>query len=227
MNHLSSNVSALIQSRLDRSGPSTTVSKNASSRRRELHHAMRATAAGYLVLTALTACHNVNSTASLASQLRVRFAADQRVRAEMDSAAEALGDVDKIPDSTIAAWDTVDVRNTRWLKGILHDSGWPGYRLVGVEGSHQAWILLQHADKDIAFQQLGLTLMQRAVKIGDASAADMAYLVDRIRIKQGKAQLYGTQFLFRAGKREPFPIEDAEHVNDRRTAVGLPPLKGH
>ena len=38
---------------------------------------------------------------------------------------------------------------------------------------------------------------------------------------EGKPQIYGTQFRIIDGVTEPFPIEDPDHVDERRTRVGL------
>ena len=44
-------------------------------------------------------------------------------------------------------------------------------------------------------------------------------------MREGKPQIYGTQFTFAAdGHLVLHPIEDAEHVDERRRAVGLPPM---
>jgi hypothetical protein len=46
--------------------------------------------------------------------------------------------------------------------------------------------------------------------------------VDRIRFFEGRPQLYGTQFDWNEnGEMNPWPIEDAEHVDERRAAAGL------
>jgi hypothetical protein len=41
---------------------------------------------------------------------------------------------------------------------------------------------------------------------------------------EGRPQLYGTQFNNVDGKLELHPIEDAEHVDERRAMLGLEPL---
>lgn len=38
---------------------------------------------------------------------------------------------------------------------------------------------------------------------------------------EDKPQIYGTQFRNEGSGWEPFPIEDPEHVDERRTSVGL------
>lgn len=118
----------------------------------------------------------------------------------------------------------VDRDNTAWLKKTIDHHGWPGKALVGVDGAHAAWLLLQHADLDLAFQKKCLPLLAAAVKRNDASAQDLAYLVDRVRVAEKKPQIYGTQLDQVDGKLKPKPIEDEEHVDERRKEVGLPPL---
>jgi len=109
------------------------------------------------------------------------------------------------------------------MKAIVAKYGWPGRSLVGDDGSHAAWILVQHADS--AFMAESLPLMERAVAAGQAFGKDYAYLLDRVRMREGKPQIYGTQFTLAAdGQLVLHPIEDAEHVDERRRAVGLPPM---
>ncbi len=65
------------------------------------------------------------------------------------------------------------------------------------------------------------------MKKSDASPQDLADLTDRVLVGQQKRQVYGTQFRVVDGKLKPQPIEDEEHVDDRRKEVGLPPLKAY
>jgi hypothetical protein len=87
---------------------------------------------------------------------------------------------------------------------------------------HAFWLLVQHADSDVALQEQVLKAFE-AVDSGIASE-DIAMLTDRVRVAQGRPQLYGSQFKMSAGAAEPFPIEDEAHVDERRMAVGLPPM---
>jgi hypothetical protein len=50
-------------------------------------------------------------------------------------------------------------------------------------------------------------------------------LVDRVLIRQGLPQRYGTQFMFVEGGIEFHPIEDPESVDERRADVGLPSIE--
>ena len=114
----------------------------------------------------------------------------------------------------------IDRKATARMKEILAKHGWPGRQLVGDDGSRGAWLLVQHADADVAFQKQCLALLEKAVAAGDADAQSHAYLYDRVAVAEGRPQRWGTQF--RDG--EPQPIEDAANVDARRAAIGLPTM---
>ncbi len=114
----------------------------------------------------------------------------------------------------------VDDKNRTRPRAIVEQHGWPGAGLVGKGATHAAWLIVQHADWDRAFQKKCLTLMEAAPK-GDVDGADVAYLTDRVQVGEKKQQRYGTQL--DAGFK-PFPIEDEKNVDKRRAAVGLGPL---
>jgi hypothetical protein len=118
----------------------------------------------------------------------------------------------------------IDRKNTERMKEIIDKHGWPGHSLVGKDGAHAAWLLVQHADKDREFQKRCLQLLERAVKAKEATGVDLAYLTDRVRIGENKKQVYGTQFREADGKMEPFPIEDEANVDKRRKELGLSSL---
>jgi len=140
--------------------------------------------------------------------------ADQRVR-------EGLGA--KMEPEKLAAMQAVDAQHTARMQAIILEHGWPRRSLVGEDGAHAAWLLVQHADA--SFMAQCLPLMEHAVSAGEASAKDYAYLLDRVRMNQGKLQVYGTQFTSDAdGKLVLYPVEDSEHVDERRQAVGLPSM---
>src|SRR3546814_2120205 len=97
--------------------------------------------------------------------------ADQQVRSDMD-----------------ADWDAVDVSNQERLAEIFDEHGWPGWSLVGEDGSTAAWAIVQHADLDLDFQRRGLAMLEAAVDAGDASPGDLAYLTDRVLVAERSAE---------------------------------------
>ena len=118
----------------------------------------------------------------------------------------------------VEAMEAVDRRTTARMKKIIAEHGFPGKTLVGEDGSHAAWVLVQHADKDLAFQKLCLAKMEPLVASGEVTAANHGYLLDRIAVAEQRPQRYGTQF---TSQGEPSPIEDPANVDARRRAIGL------
>ena len=116
-----------------------------------------------------------------------------------------------------------DEENTTWLGGVVEKHGWPTHSLVGKDGAHSAWLLVQHADRDAKFQRKCLDLMTKALK-DEVSQSDVAYLTDRVLLAEGKKQRYGTQFTVANGKWEPRPLEDPANVDKLRKDAGLQPL---
>jgi hypothetical protein len=117
--------------------------------------------------------------------------------------------------------ETIDKANTARMKEIVDKHGWPGKSLVGTDGANAAWLLVQHADQDAAFQKRCLDLMREAIKKGEVSGQELAYLTDRVRVAKGEKQLYGTQFHTVKGELVPQPIEDEANVDKRRKEIGL------
>ena len=117
-----------------------------------------------------------------------------------------------------------DAQNTMWLDEIIKQYGWPTYSLVGEDGAQAAFLIIQHSPS-LEFQKKCLHLLEQAVRQNEADKISLAYLTDRIRTSDGKPQFYGTQGQTRPdGSIIPFPIEDEEHVDERRKAIGLEPV---
>ena len=114
-----------------------------------------------------------------------------------------------------AAAKKIDASNIARVQAILNQFGWPGKSLVGEKASAGAWTVLEHAD--LATQKLYVDLMANAVEAKEFSPALYAKAVDRIALREGKAQVYGTE--------KDKPIDDEDHVNERRAKIGLEPLK--
>lgn len=137
-------------------------------------------------------------------------------RAEKDQAARRAMDAD--------AWTAADAENLSWLRQVIAEVGWPGTSIAGADGARAAWLLAQHADRDPAFQRQCLGLLTAAVGQGEASAAELAYLTDRVLLAEGQPQVYGTQAQWRDGRCVARPLRDPARVDERRAEVGLEPL---
>jgi hypothetical protein len=118
-------------------------------------------------------------------------------------------------------WRDVDSTNTALLKEIINTIGWPTVSKVGKEASESAWLIAQHADLDVIFQKECFELMKKEPET-EVSEVDIAYLHDRICVNEKRPQFFGTQFYTNEyGAYGPRPIEDIEHVDERRASIGL------
>lgn len=71
--------------------------------------------------------------------------------------------------------------------------------------------------------------MREAVKKGNASSSNLALLEDRVALRQGKKQIYGTQVTKDevTGESYVLPLEDPDNVDKRRAEVGLEKLQDY
>ena len=124
--------------------------------------------------------------------------------------------------------EAVHQRNAARLRAIVGEiGGWPGKSAVGEDGAHAAWRILQHAIGEPELMRAMRPALEQAVADGEARAADLAMLEDRIRVLEGRAQRYGTQYDWDEAGMWMVPIgsvEDPEKVDVRRRAVGLEPM---
>jgi hypothetical protein len=120
-----------------------------------------------------------------------------------------------------------DHANTEWLKEIVAKQGWPTISQVGETASQQAWLIVQHADAQPAFQLRALRLMEPLVARGEVSRRNYAYLYDRVMLKIAGRQKYATQMTCTDGRRVPLPLEDEESLVRLRREAGLEPLSDY
>lgn len=123
-------------------------------------------------------------------------------------------------------WDPgVDRRNTREMKNIIAQNGWPTISMVGKKGTQAAWLIVQHADRDVRFQRRCLRLLKDHKNDGEVYRRHIAYLWDRVNINEGRPQLFGTQFYTnRQGRFGPRPIRTRKLLSRRRHAYHMQPF---
>ena len=119
--------------------------------------------------------------------------------------------------------DAVDLSNTARLREIINVYGWPTLEAVGLDGVQAAFLVVVQSPT-LEFQQKLLPTIKEAAEHGQLALKAYAALVDRVRLKEGKPQVYGTQAQFVGGEVVIGPIEEAEGVDERRRGVGLPTL---
>lgn len=116
----------------------------------------------------------------------------------------------------------LDSLHTERMREKIKKYGWPGKSLIGKRVAQMAWLLVQHADHNVPFQESCLKLLKKAVACGEAEPRHIAFLTDRILVHKGKKQIYGTQFTTKKdGTSVPFPIKNIKILNEKRNQIGL------
>ena len=125
----------------------------------------------------------------------------------------------------VNAANVADRKNTHMLKKIVEDKGWPSIPVVGERASFTAWLLVQHADSDPAFQLQALRLMEPLAAKGEVSKRNYAYLYDRVMLKLNGKQRFGTQIGGCDGDDYALlPLEDEKRLDELRTKHDLEPI---
>lgn len=119
--------------------------------------------------------------------------------------------------------DRADKARTEWLRAALARDGWPVRARYGDSASDGAFVIVQHS-RDTAWQRQMLPVLDSLGRAAQIARSDVALLTDRVRQRQGRLQIYGTQFSMADGRLELDPIEDSANVEARRRDVGLPSL---
>lgn len=157
-------------------------------------------------------------------ELATRANADQAIRSRLDYSRMS----DPTQQRLMQQMGIVDRANTARLKVLLEQCGFPDERRFGEQARRHAWLLVQHADHDVAFQKHVLSLLEKtAAQRGEPVGRSFAYLSDRIAVAERRPQLYGTQLMAPVEQPCAFefnPMDDRERVEARRATLGLPPL---
>jgi hypothetical protein len=110
---------------------------------------------------------------------------------------------------------------------IIDANGWPGTSLVGPRANSAVWLVIQHAPLET--QQAYLPLLRRSVAEGESSGSHLAMLEDRVLMRTGRPQTYGSQIRRdpETGENQLYLLADPHGVNARREAVGLGPIESY
>lgn len=117
--------------------------------------------------------------------------------------------------------------NMAKIDAIIKKHGYPGKSKVGDVQASTAWLVIQHASLQKQLEYY--PMIEAAAQQGELRKADWALLLDRINMRQGKPQVYGSQLVSdpKTGQWVLYSIEDEAHVNERRAAIGLEPLEDY
>jgi len=163
----------------------------------------------------------------LKEQLEQIYVRDQMLRQLYRDAEEKFG---KESDEMEYFWELVseqDSLNEIEVIKIIEGKGWVGRSLVGGQANMTLWLVIQHAPLET--QEKYLPLLKKSVLEGESSGSHLALLEDRIQMRNGEPQTYGSQITTdkETGKKVVYDIWEPEYVNQRRKEVGLRPIEDY
>lgn len=162
------------------------------------------------------------------TELRRRVARDQAIRDLPGLEKMSTG----LPDLVRKNWMgfvlihmvSIDCGNSDWLAAQLREIGWFDVPTYGPEPDKNAWLLVQHADRNKVFQRETLAFLQR-LPPGKTDPKNLALLGDRVAVGEGHPQRFGTQGSCNAkGEWIPNEVEDPAGLDSRREDLGLMPM---
>lgn len=146
---------------------------------------------------------------AIKKDLNAIFDRDQKTRAHGDSAQFV---------------HYIDSSNLVQVEHLISKFGWPGKSLLGGRGNYTVFLVIQHADS--AIQEKQLPMLEQSVSDSESRPVDLAYLQDRVLMRRGEKQIYGSQVILnKTGGQEFYPIADEKNVNIRRAKIGLGPME--
>lgn len=152
------------------------------------------------------------------------FQKDQKVRITYMEAKKEGKDA-ALTDSLLKKMHKIDQQNLATVDALLRKKGWLGPQKVGIIGSQAIFLVIQHAD--LSTQEHYLPVIRAAEKKGEILSSNVAILEDRVNMRQGKKQEYGSQGFTdpQTGKKYIYPIIDVDLLDNRRAAMGMPPMQ--
>lgn len=156
--------------------------------------------------------------------LETIYKEDQTYRKQIGEIEEKFG---RESDELKNHWKLIsekDSINLIKIQKILDEKGWLGSNVIGFQGNSTLFLVIQHAALEV--QEKYLPMMREAVKKGNADSSSLALLEDRVALRKGGKQIYGSQIGRDQETGEYFvsPLEDPENVDKRRAEVGLEPI---
>ncbi len=161
-----------------------------------------------------------SANAALRTQLLTMLQQDQTARGLSGARSTTTGPA---VASNLAEIDGV---LTKQLKDIVTEHGWPTIALVGPEASKAATLLLGHTT-DLAWRRSLLPQLETLADQRQIDPAQLAIVIDKQLVAEGKPQRYGTQFKMVDGQMAMISVEDPGGLDNLRARALLPPMDAY
>ena len=174
-----------------------------------------------LIFAQVDKINNVNQDSILKFNLEIIRTKDQTLRLILPELENRFG---KDSEELKYIWTLIhfqDSINEVEITRIIDNHGWIGTNRIGELANQTLWLVIQHAPIEI--QEKYIPYLRTSVKNGESEGWYLAFLEDRIAMRNGEKQIYGTQSTFnkKTGKYHIYPIHNSENVNERRKEIGL------
>ena len=178
----------------------------------------------FFVLLSISSFGQKKRYKEVIKQLTIIDNDDVKYRIKIQELGDIYGLQSKEVDSVWVLMNKTDSLNLKKVKLIIDKYGWLGMDEIGTLCNTALYRIIQHSD--IKTQEYYLPLMREAVKNKKATSSDLASLEDRVALRHGNNQIYGTQIGYdpKTLKYYVSPLEDPDNVDKRRAEVGLKPL---
>lgn len=158
------------------------------------------------------ACNDRNAISMQLSSVREK---DQQIRARVIKEM-ASHDPEKIKQIALEMRAS-DKANQTIITALLDKCGWP--KGLSELDNNTIFLVIDHADT--TYMNKYFPLLKAQADSGVVSKSDLATLEDRMQLKRGQKQLYGTQ-TFKIGSTVTiWPIAEPEKLDIRRKKMGL------
>ncbi|MCD8408579.1 hypothetical protein LNI96_11685 [Tenacibaculum dicentrarchi] len=160
----------------------------------------------------------------LVSILDTIYREDQTYRKQIGEIEKKYG---RESDEMKKHWELINEKdsiNLIKVQKILDEKGWLSPKVIGNQGNSTLFLVIQHSPLEV--QEKYLPMMREAVKKGNARASSLALLEDRVALRKGGKQIYGSQVGRdqETGEYYVLPLENPEKVDEKRAEVGLGPI---
>jgi hypothetical protein len=152
------------------------------------------------------------------------YQTDQGIRMGIRDSINKYGNDSKEVSDIWKKMRKIDSTNESIVTKILDEKGWLGKDKIGNTGNTTLFLVIQHADLET--QEKYIPMLRDAVDKGNARGSSLALMEDRVALRQGRRQIYGSQIGSNneTGESVVQPLIDPANVDERRKTVGLGPI---
>lgn len=150
---------------------------------------------------------------------------DQTLRQLLSCAREKFADDSLQLNAYYDLMGMQDSFNLIYVASVLDQHGWLAINKIGEPANRALWQVIQHSPLEV--QEKYLPLLRESAEKGESRMSSYAFLQDRVLMRRGQRQRYGTQIAKHpvTGKSAVYPVEDPLNIDSIRASVGFEPIK--